>query len=98
MKSMSNDISTQYEVHYGDWGIDDSDVPDENDPAYLTYECKPSTELDDRLIKSKVFFSRAEADKFAKKLLKKRKDDNDDKWLAYIEIKECVCKVIDKLK
>jgi len=95
MKLMSNNISTQYEVHYGDWDIDESKIPDENDPLYYDYECEPSTELDIRLIKSKIFFSRAAADNFAKKLLKKRKDD---KWLAYIEIKECICKVVDKLK
>lgn len=80
-----------YAVHYGNWLMDE-----ENSPSWDSdLEAVPSNKIDIRTTRARIFHSKKEAIKFAKEYLKQHQDD---KWLAYVEIKKCDIKVIEKLK
>ena len=74
-----------YAVHIGQWAIDNS-LP--------AFPIPSSTKIDDRPCRAEMFNSKKEAFKFAKKYI----EQWDSKWLAYVEIKKCNVKVIEKLK
>jgi hypothetical protein len=91
-KPLSQDNKVQFIVHCADWEIDE-----ENSPSLESglEAAASSTIVDDRTKRTKIFDTEEAALKFANRYIESRKDD---KWLAYVEIKECTTKVINKLK
>ncbi len=89
-------MTIQYSVHYADWL---AVFPDEDDEEgwrqwnEFTDEAACSDKIDDRTARGKVFDTKEEAKAFAVTKLEKA-----DKWLAYLEIKQCTIELIEKLK
>jgi hypothetical protein len=77
-----------YTVNYAEW-----DIVNPND---LDETAIPSdVDIDDRTIRHQTFDSLEEANKYANMIVK---NHSDDEWLAYIEVKECISTVVEKLK
>lgn len=96
--SQSHNSVTQWVVEKGDWAIDEDATPpfDPNLEFWDMPEAVPSsTEVDERTIKTRIFTSKKAAERYAEKIVESRKDD---KWLAYVELKESQVKVIRKFK
>ena len=79
-------------MHWGDWEID-------NEESYRDdFDAVPSNIVDERTVHARIFSSKEEAIKFGKNLLEEKKQGEEYKWIAYIEVKECHITVIEKVK
>lgn len=87
------DIKSQEQVSIVEYAVWWADWADGGKDDWLSWPDK--SKIDDRTERTKIFPTKEEAIKFAKDMLE---DREDDKWLAYIEIKKCHITVIEKIK
>lgn len=84
----------EWQVCYAAWNIQ---MTDELDDCGWAKTIPSNTDLDNRTIRVKTFETEEDAVFYAEHYLKSR-DEQDLKWLAYLEIKKCEIEVIRKLK